>query len=508
MSGLLLAAGWAGVQLGTLGLDPAAPLVDDVGVFVDEGLKTLRARNHAVFGVPVPVAGDSYAGGTGGPLATSLQRLAFAGLGPRAESARILSVVAGLVTLGGVAALSPPGGRVIAMVFVGASPLFLGGTRTGLLEAPWTALAVLAAAVTAASPGRAALGGAVLGAACLVKPMSLLAGPAVVVAALTATPGTVRRRVQAALWVSAGFGLALLLGRLMADDVTGQAEHALHAARASLSHLVEAPSVAIGALRQLLTDDPVLYVTGLAGVLSVLAAWRGAGGPQRRAAAVALAWLSGGLIALVLYGIAPPPARLVFSLVVPLGLGTGLAAAWLRVRLPRSAPVLLAATLAMTVPWAALRGGFGEARTLMQARRHVADLAGATTPPVLVTGLWAPTLTLGSRAPALVTCVGCRFPAPQGAVDNAVVALAHVQAGPRGGIIVVAEVSSGELEGWRRLLRGAGLDATPTGWLAVGRYRLAVLRPRPRPDRGALQSARSRMSLAEPARRRPPPRPS
>jgi hypothetical protein len=479
---------------------------------VDEGLKSLDARNAAVHGARAPVPGDRYAGGTGGDVGYLLQRGAFALLGPGPAAVRALSVALGWLAVVLVLALAPPGGRVAAAVLVALDPLFLAVSRTGLLEVPWTALALLAVAVAGRSAARGAAAGALLGAALLVKPTALVAAPAVAAAALAA-PGRLRGGVAGL--AAAGAGLAAVAGLALGlSRETGEAAPLVAgSAWRATAHLAAAPGAALAALRALLLGNPLLYVAGVAGFVVALCGRRAraaAGGPaeepgpteddapagrpgraggrvpraagrrdpvaERRAAAVGLAWLAGGLGGLALYGQVPPPPRLLASLAPALGLGAGLAAARLGPR-AGGAPGL-AALGAAALAWAAWCGapGPGAPRTLAAARAGLARLAGEAPRP-LVTGLWAPTLALGGDLPVLVTCEGCRFPVPHGADANTAVALGWLRSGGR--LLVVADEAAGEAGGWARRLAAEGIPAPVAARFEVAGARLAVLAPPP-----------------------------
>jgi hypothetical protein len=142
---LLLALLLAGLHAVHLGADTPARLSSSAGPYVDEGYKTLSARNLAVFGSPQWHPQDSYPGWIDkSPLTQALYYLAFRALGVRVESARLVTLAFfALLLLAAVWALAPRySGPLLAgaVLALGLEHTLFFYSRIALFEIPLAAL--------------------------------------------------------------------------------------------------------------------------------------------------------------------------------------------------------------------------------------------------------------------------------------------------------------------------------------------------------------------------------
>lgn len=151
----------AGLRLVHLEADvPREVTTWSVGVFVDEGYKTLDARNQAQFGRAHWHPGDDYPGWREqSPLIHAAYVAAFETLGVRLGSARLVTVLcfAGLLAVFAFVQRGryPPGLILLGLLLLGTGHLLFFFSRLALLEVP-LALCLYAALLCTASDGNRA----------------------------------------------------------------------------------------------------------------------------------------------------------------------------------------------------------------------------------------------------------------------------------------------------------------------------------------------------------------
>lgn len=289
---------------------------------------------------------------TQGPIYLDLAFLSYALGGHTLGAARLGSVAASLLGLGGVAWAARslggvPGGLSAALVLA-LSPTYLAVSRQVLPEAPAAGLAALAVGAAAHAHRFGGdrwrlLAGALLGLACSVKP---IVAPAIIPVVLLVTE---RRSPRGAL-LALGAALAVGLGALLA---VGPAEALQQVIGWRVGGRQLDPGT-VGHNAELLVDkmfrqeQPALYALAALGAVALL--HRGG-----RVGAAVTAWLATQLALLLLY--AQLSSHLGATLLPPVGLlaGFGLAQAARALARPRLTPVLpllavLAAWYASAVP--------------------------------------------------------------------------------------------------------------------------------------------------------------
>lgn len=183
--GLILAC--LAVRLIALDSDPPPWLSWSTGLYTDEGLYTLDARHHVLFGTSAP---GNFHDRLLSPVLSFLQQGVFAIFGVGIMQARLLSVVFSLLTLlvFWIGLRRAFGTRTAdaGVLFLGLAPPFALYNRTALQETPtvfWLVLAFTLWVYAESITGRrqallGALAGCSVGAALVFKSLALLAVPA------------------------------------------------------------------------------------------------------------------------------------------------------------------------------------------------------------------------------------------------------------------------------------------------------------------------------------------
>ncbi len=172
------------VRLAWLDADPPPWLSWSTGLYTDEGFYTLDARHQALFGAWAP--GDFH-DRLLSPLLSVLQQGVFSLLGVGLMSARLLSVVFGLLTVGvfwlGLRRAWGEKAADFGALFLGLAPPFALYNRLALQETPtvfWLVLAFALWAYGARRPALYALAGLSVAVAMVFKGLALVAAGALV----------------------------------------------------------------------------------------------------------------------------------------------------------------------------------------------------------------------------------------------------------------------------------------------------------------------------------------
>jgi len=180
--GLLLVC--LAVRLAWLDADPPPWLSWSTGLYTDEGFYTLDARHQALFGAWAP--GDFH-DRLLSPLLSVLQQGVFSLLGVGLMSARLLSVVFGLLTVGvfwlGLRRAWGEKAADFGALFLGLAPPFALYNRLALQETPtvfWLVLAFALWAYGARRPALYALAGLSVAVAMVFKGLALVAVPTLI----------------------------------------------------------------------------------------------------------------------------------------------------------------------------------------------------------------------------------------------------------------------------------------------------------------------------------------
>lgn len=470
-----------GLQSLLLHSDPPDWVAHDPGTFIDEGLKTLRARNLILFGRPTALSEDAYFGGSGGPVATLLQLTSFAAFGPSSTSARLVSILAGIGLLAALAPLSPIRLAAAALAPLAFDPFFFSFSRLALPEVLWCTFA--SGALAAALRDRLVTAALLLGFAALSKGTALLAAPAVLVAGWSTIRRTPRRRANGRVVAAA----VLLVAAATAWVLTRPVEPGStlgSALTSAFSHFLEVPDAAGNGLFQLLRANPILYVLAVTGLAL---AWTTRRSEQERwLTRAALVWLAAGLVATILAGFSIPPPRYLVNLTIPLWLFATIALARLATWWGARAHPIMLIIACLSAGWSVFGPGSPSVhdRSLADARNAFRALSESRDHP-LVSGLWGASLAINSGAPVLVTCAGCRFP-PGGTSQNLewlVAGLEERRESQR--MLIVTSEELGETRVWRNVLSRLGAPFEETMRMTVSGHSLVVFevhREEPRVD--------------------------
>jgi hypothetical protein len=441
-----------------------------VALFIDEGLKTLCARNRTLFGSCRGSADDAYLGGMDRPVAVLLQRAFFGAFGATPTAARALSLVAALATLATLAVALPPPLRLTAVLLLASDPLFATFSRSSLIEVPWLAFAALGVFGIRPEPARAAPAILAMAAAFLVKGTALVVLPALVAAAWLRGGGASRRfgRMGAAATVAAGAAAAILLG------VFGRAQ-LLPALVAGMRNASDVPEAAPRALLELLRENPVLYCLAAVGAAGLFSD-RGRPPPATTVVGrIALVWIGAGLVGATMAGLSIPPPRYLVHLAVPLAVLGAIGSSFLTLsaRFSGSTAAIVLAVVCGSWMAGVDATGWRSTAELSEARAVFRDLA-ERFPAARASGLWAPTLALGSGVPVVVTCGGCRFPPPAGAAENTIAVERALSSEGSAPLLLVAAEPTGEAAWWRRVLDERGLSPVAAAAVRVSGQRISL----------------------------------
>jgi hypothetical protein len=180
---LLALAVMVAVRVVALNADPPSWLSWSTGINTDEGFYTLDARHEVLWGHLAP---GNFHDRLLSPLLSLLQQGVFTVFGPDLLAARVMNIVFGLLTIAvfwlGLRRVFNSQIADAGALFLGLAPPFVFYNRLALQETPTVFWLVLAFALWASAKGRpgSLFSGVAFGIAVIVKPLALLALPALV----------------------------------------------------------------------------------------------------------------------------------------------------------------------------------------------------------------------------------------------------------------------------------------------------------------------------------------